>query len=449
MSLAPELERAYLEEFQAARETHALGDWLPSVPETAMDRFRSVGIPPADDDAWRDFDLRLLRKVPFRLERGLDTDVVNDAPALDWVRGTLLEQSPHLICINGVFQPALSAAAADDDGFQAGSLRQMAMQRPQWLARHWSRLLETSDAAFDALNTAFVRDGVVLRVPSGVRVAQPIRVTFVSTGLVDHQVIHPRLLVVAESGSAVEVIETHVGRGSGVYWSNAVCELFVEEGASVRHVTDTREGDRAIVVGALRVDQAAKSRVDAVRLVLGGGLVRNDVTADLNGQGAELALAGLFLGSERQHLDHRVWVRHRAPETKSAQLMKGVLGGHATGSFLGRVVVAQDAQRIRAHQTSRNLLLSRRATAKAKPQLEIYADDVRCTHAATTGKLDEDAWFYLQSRGFDPQAARTQLILGFLNEVTDGVAWPEYRAALASHLAERLPAISCSGGDDA
>ena len=294
-----------------------------------------------------------------------------------------------------------------------------------------------SGDAFSALNEAFWADGAFLHVPAGVSLEEPIQLLFVATasgGRADH----PRSLIVLEAESRAVLVESYVALADEAYLTNVSTEIALGPGAVLDHHRVVLEGRQGFHVGRTRVRQGADSRFASCAVTLGGRLVRNDVDARLDAEGAECTLNGLFVVGGVQHVDTHTVVDHAQPRTTSRQLYKGVLDGRARGVFNGRVVVRPRANGTDAHQTNKNLILSDGVEVDSKPQLEIFADDVKCSHGAADGQLAEDAIFYLESRGLDEVAARSLLTHGFANEVLGRIRVEPVRVWCEELLRRRL-----------
>ena len=291
---------------------------------------------------------------------------------------------------------------------------------------------------FAALNTALFADAACLAVPAGAVLPQPIHLVFVSTGNGAPRASFPRVFIEAGAGSRALVIQDHVTLGDGPRFTDAVSEVTVGENASLELVILQRESDATYHVGNLSAELARDARFAARTLTLGGAFVRNDLAARLAGAGAECDLDGLFLGAGSRLVDNHTLVDHAVPHGTSRELYKGILGDRSRGVFRGRVIVRPDAQKSDAQQSSANVLLSNQAEIDTKPQLEIWADDVRCSHGASIGRLDEDALFYLRSRGLGESAARDLLTRGFAAEVMRRIGSEPLAEALGDLLLERL-----------
>jgi Fe-S cluster assembly protein SufD len=316
----------------------------------------------------------------------------------------------------------------------AGSLAGALESSPDRVEAHLARHVRTEEHAFTALNTAFFRDGAFLFLPRGAVLNEPVHLVFLSTAPAEAAVSYPRNLIVAGANSRLTVAETYAGLSGGVYFSNAVTEVLVEEGAAVDHYKVQQEGPAGFHVAVTQVEQHRSSTFSSTFLGFGGSLVRNEVRVLLAGEGCECTLNGLYQAAQRQHMDNFTVIDHAQAHCASHELYKGILDGLAHGVFNGKIFVRQDAQKTDAKQTNQTLLLSDHATINTKPQLEIYADDVKCTHGATVGQLDEEAAFYLRSRGIGRDEARSLLTFAFANDVLSRVQIDSIRNRLEQDL---------------
>jgi Fe-S cluster assembly protein SufD len=325
-----------------------------------------------------------------------------------------------LVFVNGRYSAELSEVAALPKGVTVTSLADRIGVAPEEVEKHLGRYADTQRDPFVALNTAFINDGAYVHVARGVVVEAPIYLLYLSTKEDAPTMTHPRNLIVAEDEAQVAVIEDYASvGGESVVLSNAVTELVAGESAVAQHYLIEREHLKAFNLSTLRIEQGRSANVASHSVLLGGGLVRNNVHPVLAGEGGECLINGLFLGTGSQHLDNYMHVEHAAPHCGSRQFYNGILDGQAHGVFHGRIVVHKPAQKTDAKQTNRNLLLSDDAQIDTKPQLEIYADDVKCTHGATIGQIEENALFYLQSRGISEVEARKLLLMAFAEECVD------------------------------
>jgi Fe-S cluster assembly protein SufD len=403
---------AYTEaERTAAGRAHA---WLKKLREDAFARFCEKGFPTTKDEDWRFTNLSAIAKTAFRAAG--PATVSQAEAAQSFVEGA----AARLVFVNGRYAPELSSAEGLPKGVKATSLRAQIEQHPEMLERHLGRYASTERDAFVALNTAFVSDGAYVHVARGTMVEQPIFLLYLSTAEDTPTMTQPRNLIVAEDASCVTVVEDYVSIGAeSAAFSNAVTELVAGESAVAQHFLIEREHLKACNVSTLRIEQGRSANVTSHSLLLGGGLVRNNVHPVLAGEGGECLINGLFLGTGRQHLDNYMHVEHAAPHCGSRQFYNGILDGQAHGVFHGRIVVHKPAQKTDAKQTNRNLLLNDDAQIDTKPQLEIYADDVKCTHGATIGQIEENALFYLRSRGISEAEARKLLLMAFAEECVE------------------------------
>jgi Fe-S cluster assembly protein SufD len=321
------------------------------------------------------------------------------------------------------------------------SLARVLHAEPALLERRLGRVLREGNA-FAALNTAFLEDGAVVIVPAGVALEAPIHVVHHSTVTGAPSVAHPRVLVVAGRNSQSTIVESYGGPAGETYFTNAVTEIALEDGAIVDHYKIQREGQAAFHMATLAVSQGRDARFSSHGITIGGALSRQEVDQRFTGEGGECVLGGLFLISRTQLADTHTRVEHAVPHCSSRQLYKGIVDGQARGVFVGRIYVAKDAQKTDAQQTNKNLLLSRQALVHSVPQLEILADDVKCKHGSTTGQLDPTALFYLRSRGIGEDAARSLLVYAFASDLVARIKVEALRTGLGRYLRERLPSAA-------
>jgi Fe-S cluster assembly protein SufD len=409
--------------------------WLQALRKDAIHRFAEVGFPTTRLEDWRYTNLATLSRTPFELA----------APGIAGLSRADIERLsfPVFACsvfvfVNGRFTPELSAPCTVSGGVRIGSLAAALPRLPDALESQLAHHARSDEQALVALNTAFFSDGALVHVPEGVTLEAPIHVVYLSVPGAGPTLSHPRTLVVAERGSHATVIEDFVSLGSGSAFTNAVTEIVLADGARLEHVSLQREHEDATHLATLQVSQARDSRYVAHGISLGGTLTRNDLVAILDGPGAECELHGFYVASGRQHVDNHTTIDHARPSGTSREFYKGVLADRAHGVFNGKVIVRPDAQKTSARQTNKNLLLSADAEVDSKPQLEIFADDVKCSHGSTIGQLDEDALFYLQARGIDAGAARSLLMRAFSAEITATISIPALRERIDELLTARL-----------
>jgi Fe-S cluster assembly protein SufD len=398
--------------------------WLQSLREDAFARFSETGFPTTHDEDWRFTNVSAVANTPFELA---GPDTVSREQLAPFGSS---EFACYLVFVNGLFSQELSNTAMLPKGVTVASLAAQLKNDPASLELHLGRYLNTQRDAFAALNTALIEDGVYVHVPRGFAVETPIYVLYVTVPGSAPTMNHPRNLIVAEENSQVTVVEDYVSLGEGTTFSNAATELIAGDNANVSHYMIVREGDQAYNFSTLRIQQGRHANVATHSLLLSGALVRNNVHPVLAGEGSECLINGLFMANGRQHMDNYMLVEHASPHCDSRQFYNGILNGQSHGVFHGRIIVHKDAQKTDAKQTNRNLLLSDDAQIDTKPQLEIYADDVKCTHGATIGQFDDNALFYLRSRGLAEAAARRVLLLAFANECLDRMGSPQVREHL-------------------
>ncbi|MFP5227659.1 MAG: Fe-S cluster assembly protein SufD [Acidobacteriota bacterium] len=402
--------------------------WLHRLREDAFARFCEVGFPTTKDEDWRFTNVSGIAKTLFR-----PAAAAKLAPG-DSAAWRVDDVAATLVFVNGRFDAELSEAGSLPKGVTVASLREQIESHPEEVEKHLGRYADTQRDAFAALNTAFMGDGAYVHVARGVVVEAPIYVLYLSTKESAPTMTHPRNLIVVEDQAQAAVIEDYASvGGESVVLSNAVTELVAGESAVAQHYLIEREHLKAYNVSTLRIQQGRSANVASHSLLLGGGLVRNNVHPVLAGEGGECLISGLYLGTGTQHLDNYMHVEHASPHCSSRQFYNGILDGQSHGVFHGRIVVHKDAQKTDAKQTNRNLLMSDDAQIDTKPQLEIYADDVKCTHGATIGQIEENALFYLRSRGISEKEAKKLLLMAFAEECVERM-----QSSVAREHVERL-----------
>jgi len=371
--------------------------WLQELRATAIARFEALGFPTTRQEAWRFTSVAAIAETPFALSEGPAAPL----PALADLEPFLLgDAAPHrLVFVNGRFSPALSRVEGFPAGVRVESLGAALRREPELVRRHLGSVAGFDDHSFRALNTAFLADGAFVHVPPRVALTEPVQILFVTVPGASPAATHPRSLIVADREASAAIVETYAGLGEGVYWTNAVTEIVLGDGARVDYHRVQRETEQGYHVASTQCHQGRDSRLTVHPVAFGGALARHDLLVALDGAGAYGVLNGLYLLRGRQHVDHHTVIDHRQPHCESHEYFNGVLDGTSRSVFTGRIVVRPGAQRTDSKQTNNNLLLSADAHADSQPQLEIYADDVRCSHGATIGQLDPDQLFYLRTRG--------------------------------------------------
>jgi Fe-S cluster assembly protein SufD len=431
----------YLELFEELEKRSAHQPmWLRSLREDAFARFCETGFPTTKDEDWRFTNVSAISQTPFQLSRD-GQKPIQPAALQPFV---LPGAACHLVFVNGRFAPALSDVHSLPPGGNVGSLSDALAGEAKTIEPHLGQHLNIERDAFTALNTALFEDGAFVYLPRRMVLKEPISLLFISLPGSEPSMAHPRNLIVVSEDSQASIVEDYISLGSGVFLSNVVTELIAGDNAVVSHYLIEREDAQALNVSTLFTRQGRTTNVASHSVLLGGALVRNNVHPVLAGEGAECLINGLFIGKGRQHLDNYMLVEHAAPRCASRQFYNGILDDHAHGVFHGRIIVHKDAQKTDAKQTNRNLLLSDDAQIDTKPQLEIYADDVKCTHGATIGQVEEEALFYLRSRGIDESAARCLLLFAFASQCLDRMTCAPVREYLQNQVQRWLPEGSSS-----
>ncbi len=412
--------------------------WLRARRQAAFDRFAAMGFPTTRQEDWKYTNVAPIARQPFRL--AAPPAAVSPAAIAPFGFGE--PGWSQLVFVDGRYAPALSSLAGLPDGVRVTSLADALTEDDPLLAQHLGQYARDAASSFTALNTAFLHGGALVHVPRGRVVEAPIHLLFVSTTHDPLGATHPRVLVVLGESSQATVVESYVALGLGQYLTNAVSELVLGEDATLTHYKVLRESLAAYHVGTTAVYQPRDSVFTSFSLALGARLARNDLSVLLDAEGADCTLNGLYLVDGDRHVDNHTAIDHAKPHGTSRELYKGILDGHSRGVFNGKVVVRPNAQQTDAQQTNRNILLSEDATIYTKPQLEIFADDVKCAHGAAVGQLDPQAVFYLRSRGLGPEAARRLLTYGFASEITSQIQIEPLRAQLDALLLTTVQAGS-------
>ena len=400
----------------------------------ALGRFVALGLPTARMEEWRHTSLSALAPVSFA---PADPTAPLTPAAVERLAGRA--EGPRLVFVNGRYREALSSPGRLPAGAWAGSLAAAPAERADLVGAHLGRLAAFESHALAALNTASAEDGAFVHLPEGTAAAEPIELLFVTVAGEGPAASHPRVLVVAGPGSEASLVESYVGAAGGPTFTNAVTEAVLGEGARLEHYRLQDEAAGAWHFGLLASEQGKDSRFSTHASSFGAALSRSEVKAVLAGEGGEARVNGLYMAAGSQVVDNHSVIEHARPRCQSRETFKGILDGAARGVFGGRIRVMPDAQKSDAYQLNSNLLLSDDAQVDTKPQLEIFADDVKCGHGGTVGQLDEDALFYLRSRGIDLESARSLLIYAFASEMVGLVRPPGLRDRIARLVAARLP----------
>jgi Fe-S cluster assembly protein SufD len=435
MSAVDETTERLLDRLAGERPGDAV-DWVADLRREAGERFARMGLPHARIEDWKYTSVRPIAKRDFA--RPDASAATADAGAIEALRIPGLD-AHRMVFVNGHYASALSDQSGAGSGVSVRSLAGLLAENPDALRDRLGSAAPVDFSGFTALNTAFSDDGAVVDIARNCRADRPIELLFVSTAQEEPIAAHPRVLISAGHHAEATIIEHYVGLDDARNLTNAVTEASLDAGARIRHYRVQRESRKGFHIGSLHVNQAGDSRLEQHNVNIGGQLVRTDINTALNAEGAETLYNGLYLANGRQHVDTHTRINHNVPNTTSEEAYRGILDGHARGVFNGRVYVAPHAQKTAAYQSNDNLLLSGKAEIDTKPELEIYADDVVCTHGATVGQLDTQALFYLRSRGVDHETARGLLLYAFAEATIERMDIEALRTWLQGFVIDELP----------
>ena len=430
--------RAFLE-LQERRDGESVA-WLERLRAGAMERFEESGFPSVKDEEWKYTNVAAIAAVDFQ-PASLQTSVEGEVDLQGLALFRHLETAKsQLVFFYGKLRKDLSALTAIPEGVVALDLS-AAIADERYREIIWKHLAQQADYVvngFTALNTALISHGAFVYIPKDAIVSVPLNLLFISDGA--HVASFPRVLVVAEDNSSATLIESYASTRDSKYFTNAVVEIVLNDGARLEHYKLQRESTEAFHIATTAADLGRNSRYDATTITFGAQLSRHDFHVTLDHEGAECWVDGLYLVTDSQHTDTHSVIDHRKPHCTSHQLYKGILDGKSRAVFNGKVFVRHDAQKTDAMQTNKNLLLSNEARVDTKPQLEILADDVKCAHGAAVGQIEEDELFYLETRGLHPDLARNLLTYGFAEEVIGKIKIESIRAQLDEAVLNRLNA---------
>ncbi len=429
-----------LECYRAGYERQGGGDdpvWLRELRRNGIEYFLETGFPGADEEEWRFTNLAPIAENSYRLPSAPELE----KETLDQILSIPLITTARyrLVFVNGRFIPELSSAGHLHPGVQLQNLASAVISGLPGIERLLGRFARYDQSSLTALNTAFLHDGAYVKVEPSQAVDEPIYLIYLSIPESKAAMIFPRNLVVIGENSAAKLVEVYLSLADGIYWNNAVSETVIAEGARLEHIKYQLEAESAFHVSTQQAHIGRDAGYISTSIAMGGRLARHNLNTILAGMGGDCTLNGLYLIAGNQLLDNHTLIEHTVPECTSHELYKGILNGHSHAVFNGRVRVRPGAQKTDAKQTNKNILLSNDALVNTQPQLEIYADDVKCTHGATIGQLDEEALFYLRSRGIDREAAIGLLTYGFASDIIDRVTVEPLRNWFNAAIRERLP----------
>ena len=418
-------ENSYQRAFGTVRELSPTVAWLELVRSSAMDRFEQLGFPPVTDEEWKYTNLTSLAKQSFVPAISAGEISVSDVTRFAYPETT----AAHLVVVNGFLREDLSVKSGLEEVVAIDLFSAAADARYNKIVRKYlARNAGYHNNGLTALNTAFLQSGVFVWIPKNVKLAQPLQVTFLADA--ENSASFPRLLVVAEENSSATLIESYSCAGDRKYFTNAIAEIVLKDGAHLEHYRLQRESKDAFHVSTTSAELGRSSRYDTTSINLGARLSRHDISVVMDHEGAETSVDGLYMVAADQHTDTHSVIDHKQPHCTSHQLYKGILDDNGRAVFNGKIFVREGAQKTDAQQTNKNLLLSDRARVDTKPQLEIYADDVKCAHGAAVGQIDPEELFYLETRGIGPDLGRSLLTYGFAEEVIARIKIDSIRSQL-------------------
>jgi Fe-S cluster assembly protein SufD len=430
---SPQLAHYIADYHRSLEQSAAQPRWLAQTRESAIVQFERLGFPTTKIEQWRFTSVAPIAERTFALA----TDGIAQTAAQQ--TQPLSASGAYAVCVNGRFAPKLSYVNTLPKGVQVLGIEAALAANPTLLEPYLAKLSLTQTNAFTSLNTAFLRDGIVIMISPRTVLEQPIEVTFASVSEGGGSVSHPRLLIVAGEASQTTILERYVGTGNA--FTNAVGEVWLGDNAIVDHYKLQEEPADSFHIATMFLHAARSGNFSSHSLTFGGGLVRNEVVATLDGEGIDCTLNGLYVGRGTQLIDNHTTIDHAMPHCSSHEVYKGILAENARGVFNGKIIVRPDAQKTDAKQTNKALLLSDDANINSKPELEIFANDVKCTHGAAIGQLDDAAMFYLRSRGLGVAESRAMLVRAFAGDILNRVKIERVREYLEAILTARLPHV--------
>lgn len=405
-----------------------------AVRQAAMNAVAHIGFPTLKQEEWRFTNVSPIAKTAFRLALEYGKPRIS----LDNFRQFLLDRSIRLVFVDGLYSPDLSDTQSLPGEIVARSLAADLRNDPGTVRQYLNRYVKPEENVFTALGTAFVLDGAFISIPDNTTLDVPLQLLWISTDRDSALSSHPRNIILVGEGSNVSIVETFCSAGTNNSLTNVISEIEIRRGARVEHDKLQVESPEAYQINTTAVHQEAGSVYTSNSIVLGGAIVRNTLTSILDGEGCECTFNGLSLGASNQLIDNHTMIDHAKPHCKSHELYRSILDGKAKGVFNGKIFVRKDAQKTDSKQTNKTLLLSDDATINAKPQLEIFADDVKCTHGATVGQLDDEQVFYLRSRGIDEKQARDILTFAFAGDIVERIGNQQVRNLWETIILNRL-----------
>ena len=437
-------ENQYQAAFRQLQQRTTASDpaWFGRLRESAMDRFEQLGFPSVKEEEWKYTNVAPISKLAFKPAlQSVGNDALLTHGEIDRF-GFIEAQSTQLVFRNGVLSKDLSSVSGLSGGVVAIDLGEAVADATygELVRQHLARSADYNTNAFTALNTAFVNSGAFILIRKGAELESPLHLNFISDPSDSDSTNFPRVLIIAEENSRATVIESYASTGDTAYFTNAVVEIVLKDGARLEHYKVQRESVEGYHVATTSADLGPNSSYDSTAINFGARLSRHDIHVTMANEGAECWVDGLYVVSSDQHTDTHSVIDHQQPHCTSHQLYKGILDGKSRAVFNGKIFVRHGAQKTDAMQTNKNLLLSDEARVDTKPQLEILADDVKCAHGAAVGQIEEDELFYLETRGIHPDLARNLLTYGFAEEVIGKIKIDSIRAQLDEAVLNRINA---------
>lgn len=427
-------KNTYLEVFESI-SAHS-SSVVNKLRREGVESFASLGFPTTDLERWRFTNVSPIAKKQFTCSKR----VAIEASLLPSLKLQQVD-GPQLVFVNGWFSEDLSNTVGLPGGVEIENLEKVLDNKPELVTPYLGKFVGPNESVFTALNTALIQDGAVIRIADNVVFETPLQLLFIASAD-DFQMSQPRILVIAGENSQIKIIESYASFTDTRYLTNTVTEIFVADNAMVDHYKLIRESVDAYHMGNMHIELGRSASFSSHSMTIGGAIVSNDVNANLSGRGGECTLNGLYLVDRQRLVDNHTTIRHASPHCTSHELYKGILTDQARAVFNGKIMVALDAQKTDAKQTNKALLLSEDAQINTKPELEIFADDVKCTHGATVGQLDDEALFYLRARGLSKEQSRSLLIHAFASDLLNRIRVEPIRTQLDSLLLQQLPGSS-------
>lgn len=412
--------------------------FIHEIRKESIKKFESIDFPTTKNEEWKFTDVSSIIKNKFVPSIILEKETVGK----DKVEKIVFKNFDYhlLTFVNGIYEPTLSKIDKLPNKVFVGSINEFQKVQPEKFAEHYNKISK-NETAFSLLNTSFANDGFVIYVPQNATIEMPIQVLFLTGSSKENILSVPRNLIIAEENSQVSVIVKYDGINGNKYFSNIVTEIFIGENAIVDYYKVQNENDDSYHIEKIQALQKSKSGFNQFNIAFGGELVRNDINSQLDGENIETHFYGLYMINGKQHVDNHTFVDHAKPNCMSNELYKGILDENAHGVFNGKIIVRTDAQKTNAYQQNKTILLSKSAKIDTKPQLEIFADDVKCSHGATVGHLDEISEFYIRSRGVPQELAKSMLIRAFANDVIETIKISELKDQINHMIFDHLHKI--------